>query len=185
MIRELSINYIKIELKEKTEDLKNFILKENQMKYKKEEELVGMIARLKDTELESFSNKDQLLILANLVLMISEEYFPDNLKDDLNRSNKILSEPDQLSDLLSARYALAFQGSQANSLIRSSDMRQRISSASVTSSLSCHQERQASAASLQASSSVKCRDAQYASPTHAPTGALVQRSQFISAPYFG
>ena len=40
------------------------------MKYKKEEELVGMIARLKDTELESFSNKDQLLILANLVLMI-------------------------------------------------------------------------------------------------------------------
>ena len=55
------------------------------MKYKKEEELVGMIARLKDTELESFSNKDQLLILANLVLMISEEYFPDNLKDDLNR----------------------------------------------------------------------------------------------------
>ena len=55
------------------------------LQYKKEEELVEIIARLKDTELDSFTNRDQLLIVANIVLLIAEEYFPDSLKEDAQR----------------------------------------------------------------------------------------------------
>lgn len=53
--------------------------------YRKEEELIEIIARLKDTELDSFTNREQLLIVSNIVLLIAEEYFPDNLKDDAQR----------------------------------------------------------------------------------------------------
>lgn len=55
------------------------------MSFKKEDDLISIISQLKDIELDGFSNKDQLIILANIVLMISSEYFPAHLKDDLDR----------------------------------------------------------------------------------------------------
>ena len=40
------------------------------------------ISMIKDTILEGYSNRNQVLILANLVLMISENYLPTHLKDN-------------------------------------------------------------------------------------------------------
>lgn len=55
------------------------------LQYRKEEELIEVIARLKDTELDTFTNREQLLILSNIILLIAEEYFPANLKNDAKR----------------------------------------------------------------------------------------------------